>query len=412
MSEPQIVPPTPTVVVPSTGPVDNSPGLEQVQRAFDRAYPDMNPKATAAAAAAPPDAPPQPEPQPPPPPQAEPEMRKMPSFLEQQLTSEAPPKLPEPEPDADFPEDLPPEQKQSRIKGLREAYKKLKNENETLRSTPAQDDGQRQRMEALENRNKQMQAVLQRMGVEQHTEFQQQVIAPMTQAWQTAAGIVQEAGGDPEALARAVQLQGKEHFEALDEVFDELPESAKMEAHQAIAAYKRLDKVRQKALADAPKTYEALHKRDLEREYQNVNKQRAEMGNIFDDAVRTLREEAKVEVLQRSNDPDAKWWNDQADAVEGIARQLYMENTDMRKMAMAVLMAPMADVYRKLWMQERANNAKNNDMIKERYGAEPYIGSGGGNNGSPDLQMKEDLKRPFNEVFLREFHRAKARNNR
>ena len=335
----------------------------------------------------------------------------MPSFLEQQLGTvpEPPVKLPE-APIEDFPDDLPPEQKQSRIQGLREAYKRLKTEHETLRTqAPQQDEASKQRMAALEQRNAQMQEVLQRMGVEQHAEFQQQIIQPMTSAWQTAAGIVQEAGGDPEQLARAVQLHGKEHFEALDEVFEELPESAKMEAHQAIAAYKRLDKARQKALAEAPKTYEALHKRDLEREYQNVNAQRKEMANMFDDAVRTLREEAKVEVLQRTTDPESAWWNEQGDSIVNTAKQLYLENTDMRKMAMAVLLAPMADAYRKLWIQERMKNQKTEGMIKERYGAEPYVGSTGGGNGS-EAQMKEDLKQPFDKVFLREFHRAQARN--
>lgn len=333
----------------------------------------------------------------------------MPSFLEQQIAPDAPAPTPE-QAIEDFPDDLPPEQKQSRIKGLRDAYKRLKQEHESLRQTPQSDDATRQELERVQGQNRQMQEVLSRMGVEQHSEFQKQVIAPMTHAWQTAAGIVQEAGGDPEQLARAVQLHGKEHFEALDEVFDELPESAKMEAHQAIAAYKRLDKVRQNALANAPKTYEALHKKDLERQYQNVTEQRKEMANLFDDAVRTLREEAKVEVLQRTTDPEANWWNEQGDSIVNVAKQLYLENTDMRKMAMAVLMAPMADVYRKLWMQERMNHQKTNDMVKERYGAEPYLGASGGGNGAGDPQMKDDLKRPFNEVFLREFHRAQARN--
>lgn len=410
MPESTIVPPTPTVVVPSTPePGDTSPGLEQVQRAFDRAYPDRG----AQAPAAPVDAPPAPEPQPPPPPTQEaPQERRLPSFLEQQLTGtveEPPVKLPE-APVEDFPDDLPPEQKQSRIQGLREAYKKLKAEHEAARNQqPQQDEATKQRMAALEQRNAQMQGVLQRMGVEQHSEFQQQIIQPMTNAWQAAATIVQEAGGDPEQLARAVQLHGKEHFEALDEVFEDLPESAKMEAHQAIAAYKRLDKVRQNALANAPKTYEALHKKDLEREYANVNQQRKEMANLFDDAVRTLREEAKVEVLQRTTDPESAWWNEQGDSIVNTAKQLYLENTDMRKMAMAVLLAPMADAYRKLWIQERMKNQKTEGMIKERYGAEPYLGAGGGGNGT-EASMAEDLKKPFSQVFLREFHRAQARN--
>jgi hypothetical protein len=409
-----IVPPPP--VIKQGEQVDNSPGMEQVQRAFDRAYPDTThrseDKDQKSEVRNQPETPPAPESAPPPPPAAEPPVEgKLPNFLEEALRVETGQEKPAPveKPvDEEWPEELPQTEKQSRVKGLRDAYKKLKGEVETLRTRPAQDEATTARLQQLERQNQEMGQVLTRMGVETHQEFQRNVIQPMTAAWQQAASIVKDAGGDPQELARAVTLQGKAHFEALDEVFEGLPESAKLEAHQAIANYKRMDQVRQQALANAPKTFEALHKKDLERQYQNVTEQRNEMKKLFQEAGRKLREVAKVEVLQKSEDPDAAWWNKQAEEIEQNASNLYMENTDMEKMAYATWLAPMADVYRKLWITERLAHQKTAKNLKEHFGAEPYIGQSGGGEGAN--QMEEDLKRPFSQVFLREFHRARERN--
>lgn len=430
MPEPTLTPATPTIPQPDPG--DDSPGLEQVQAVFDRIYPDRNkaktepgnePPARSESPQPIPDQKPehkQEQPEVPLPPAAPPESEtgtKLPNFLEQALKVETgeqksgEPAAPETAPIEEWPEDLPVEQKQSRVKGLRDAYKKLKEEVKTLSTRPVQDEATLSRMRQLEAQNQEMNKALSRMGVEGHAEFQQQVIQPMTQAWQQAAQIIKDAGGNPQELARAVQLQGKAHFEALDEVFEGLPESAKLEAHQAIAAYKRLDKVRQQALQNAPKTYEALHKKDLERQYQSINEQRAEMKKLFQEAGRKLREVAKVELLQKSDDPDAAWWNKQAEEIEQNANNLYMENTDMEKMAYATWLAPMADVYRKLWISERMAHEKTAKNLKEKFGAEPYIGeSGGGPDTTPSGQLQDDLKKPFSDVFLREFKRQQARS--
>lgn len=393
--------------------MDLSPGMEQVQRAFDAAYPDIKkPAAPASSTPAPPEPQPQPEPQPEPKPPPETTEHKLPSFLEDALKLETPPAPPVPDPDADFPDDLPQEQKQSRIKGLRDAYKKLKGEVETLRRQPNRDSVEQQRLQWLEQQNRQMSEVLSRVGVEHSAEFQQKIIAPLTGSWNEAVKIVAEAGADPQQLAAAMSLQGRAQFEALDQLFAEMPESAKTEAHDALRTYRRYEEARQRAVANAPKTLENLRAHENQRQYHELQQQRGQMSQMFDRALTRLRDEAKVEVFMKTDEPDGKWWNDQGEQLIQQGRQLFLENTDMDKVALACLLAPTADAYRKLFIKSQQKVSELNKIIRERLGNEPTLSESSGNAGSltPDGQMQEDLKKPFSQVFLREFHKAQARN--
>lgn len=426
MADPVIVPPTPTVR--QGEPIDTSPGLEQVQKIFDQVAPAIKTEPTKKSAEKPVEKPAQAPAEPVTPPEktvtppAEPsktpadESHKLPSFLEEAIKVE-PSKQAEPTSEDEWPEELPAfktdEERKSRYKRWRDAHKALREEVKTLRSRPAQDEVSAQRLATLEAQNKQMGETLSRMGVEQHQEFQNNVIRPMSAAWNEASRIVKDAGGEPADLAKAMSLSGKAQFEALDALFEQMPESAKIEVQQQLSQWRRLNEARVQWLKDAPRTFEALRKKDLENQFQMVNKQRAEMEQLFENAVKTLREEAKVEVLRKTNDPETKWWDDQADAIVSQAKALYLDNTDMGKMAMAVVLAPMADAYRKLWLGEQAAHKKTKDLVKERLGGEPSITeSPGGANNTPEAQMKDDLKKPFSEVFLREFHRSQARNVR
>lgn len=391
--------------------------MEAVQRAFDSVYPDKTPKPPTETPPVPapeakPTTPPPPEV---PPPQTPPEEHKLPSFLEDALkleTTPPQPQAPAPDPEADFPDDLPQDQKQSRIKGLREAYKKLKGEVETLRKQPNRDPFEQQRLAFLEQQNRQMSEVLTRVGVEHSAEFQQKIIAPLTASWNEAAKIVAEAGADPQQLAAAMSLQGRQQFEALDQLFAEMPESAKTEAHDALRTYRRYEEARQRAVANAPKTLENIRAHETQRQYHELQQQRGQMEQMFERALTMLRDDAKVEVFQTTNEPEGKWWNDQNAQVVNQARELFLKNTDMNKVALACLLAPAADAYRKLFIKSQQKVGELNKIIRERLGNEPNLSESSGNAGNltPESQAQDDLKRPFAQVFLREFHKQQGRN--
>lgn len=431
MANPQIIPPPPTITQPSTPGSDDSPGMEAVQAAFDKVLPAIKSRPSTAKAAEPPKepvAPPQktetPPPevappdtqQPPPDTSKEPskESHEIPSFLEEALRGE--PSQAQPSTEDEWPEELPafktPEESKARYKKWRESYSRVKSELQTLREKPTLNAEQMGRLEYLEGQNKQMTEILSRVGVEHSVEFQNNILRPLHTAWNDAVRIVRDAGGDPQALAKAMTLNGKAQFEALDNLFEEMPESAKLEAHDALRTYRRFEDARKAAIANAPAALEGIRKRETERQYQVLQQQREEMKNLFDSALTKLRDEAKLEVLLKTDTPDGQWWNEQGDNIVKQARELYLENTDLNRVAMACLLAPTADVYRKLFLRSQKKVGELQKLINERISSEPNLTERGGpgNMQTPDAQLKDDLNRPFSEVFLREFHKAQARN--
>jgi hypothetical protein len=423
MPEPTIVPPTPTINQGSDPAAAADAALGQsVQTIFDRIMPPASPKASQDESVPPP--PPQEPPKPPPPVPIEPPVptepvppptqiptspepeRKLPSFIEQALKVE-PAEAPA-APVDELPENLehlPPEEHKQRWQKFRGAFNALKEENKTLKNRPPVDEPTKARLDYLENENKGLTNRLNQFSIETNQDFQKNVIQPMQGAWYKAAKTMQEAGGDPAALAKAMSVSGLAQYQALDEILSDLPESAKAEVNGALTAYRQLDEVRRHALADAPRTIQELNKRNMERQMEAISKQKTEMGVLFDEAVRKLRDEAGVEVLRRSDDPESQWWNQQGDEMIQTARALYLDNADLGRMAMACVLAPMADTYRKLWFQERDARLKAEGTLKQKFGAEPSLSeSGGAVPVQGATAMRDDLKRPFDQVFLDKFH--------
>lgn len=432
MPESTIVPPTPTVTQPSqpaapVAPPPAQPGhdsVENVQNIFDRVFPMKGDKpAPSAAPETPkPETPPVDRAEPPTPPETPlPEPKKddpdkLPSFLEEALKVDKPKTpartAPESDVETEWSEDLPPEQKQSRIKGLRDAYKRVKEELGTLKSRPPIDQAALDRLGYLEAQNKQMAEVLSRVGVEHSAEFQQQIMRPLYASWGEATRIVKESGGNPDDLRAAMSLNGRAQFEALDALFADMPESAKAEAHDALRNYRRYDMARAAALADAPRTAQALQVREQQRQYQEMGRARNEMTQMFDNALATLRDEAKVEVFLKTNDPETAWWNEQGENVINQARNLFLENTDLNKVAYACLLAPAADAYRNLFMKAQKQVADLKQIIREKGWNEPNLSESSGNASArtPESKVQHDLSRPFAEVFLEEFHNQQRRS--
>lgn len=423
MADPVIVPPIPTIT--QTHSPDTSPGMDQLQKAFDQVLPEIKTEPSKKTPAPVTTEPVKPKEVPPEPvkPAKEPEKPAaqepakesqfdVPSFLEEALKSE-PSQAKEPE---EWPEELPDfknsEEAKARYKKWRDTYQSQKSELKKLQQKPTLDSNQLARMEQLETQNREMQKVLERIGVEQSTEYQRTIIQPLLRSWQEAAKIVKDAGGDPDALARAMSLGGKAQFEALDELFQDMPESAKIEAHDALRTYRRYEEARRQTLANAPAAAQEIRKREADRQVQELNRQREDMKTIFEKQVARLRDDAKLELLLRTDKPEGKWWNDQGERIIEDGRSLFLENTDMDKVAMACVLAPAADAYRKLWLNSQKKVGELQKIINEKIGNEPNLSESGGSQGIPtsDQQLKDDLKQPFANVFLREFHRAQARS--
>lgn len=426
MADPVIIPPAPTIKQGES--LSDSQAAESIQKTFERLTAVKTEPTPRANAEPPSPAPPVP---PPPAPEAEkpapqetpptpapgderPEIRDdVPSFLEQALRGEEPTPSAAPAED-EWPEELPtfktPEESKARYKKWREAHKAIRDENKRLKETPPVDAEVQQRMEVLQSQNREMANALSRFGVEQSEEFRQNIMSPLYAAWGEATRIVQQNGGDPNSLAKAMTLNGKAQFEALDDIFSEMPESAKAEAHDAIRTYRRYEKARQEAVKNAPQALEGIRKREIEREMAQVNRQREDMKGIFERAAKSLREDAKLEVLLRTENPEGGWWNEQGDKIVKQARDLYLENTDMNRVAVACLLAPAAEAYRRLWLNSQKKIGQLNKALNERIGNEPNLSESSGSQTmlTSEQQLKDDLKKPFHEIFLREFHKQQG----
>ena len=312
-------------------------------------------------------------------------------------------------PAEDFPEELPQgqngEEVKSNWKRLREAYKTAAEKVKALEAKPAADPELQTRLTKLESDNKQMAEILAKTSIEHDPRFQNDVIRPLNASWNDAVRIVKEAGADPAELQRIVTLKGKAQYEALDQLFEGMPESAKLEATTALRQFKHFSEVRRNALQNVGQTAEQLRQQEAARMIQ-VNKQvREQMDESYTNAVNLLRDKGKVFLLQKTEDPNGSWWNEQVDKIVNGGREFYLNNTDMDKAARAMVMSRMVDPLMKLLQAERAARIKNEKIIKERLGSEPSLSESGGNirNGGPP-----DLKEPFNVAFMRELQKQHA----
>jgi hypothetical protein len=244
------------------------------------------------------------------------------------------------------------------------------------------------RVEQLERENRQISEVLQRTALQNHPEFVQNITAPRNQAMTEASELIKDAGGDPESFRNAMALSGKAHFDAMEEILRDLPESAKVEVGAAIREVRRLNTIEKQTLDNAQVNLTELTKRDLASQQQYLAEQQQQHKAIFTKALEHLREKDGLEVLQRTDDPKAAWWNEQGNKIQQIAEHLMFENADMGKVATACVLAASADVYRQLFRKANQRALAAEKRLKAINDASPNLRDGG--SGGSDLPIDEN----------------------
>lgn len=327
---------------------------------------------------------------------------KLPSFLTETIS------VPETETKSEeLPDELPAEVKDEKVrenwKKARVAHKgeieKLTKKIETLEAKGKEvPEATTARLQQLEEQNQQMSQILQRVGVETHQKFQQQVIAPLQGAYSEAKAIITTAGGDPAALDHALSLSGRSQYDALDEVYSSLPESAKIEAQEAIRTFRKYNEIRLRELANAPKTLERLRQQDLVEQSRGLENQKHEMENLYDSIVEEYKNNG-IEILKPTDDPDSKWWNDIAPQVVQGGRQTFLDSHDMKDVAKAAFWGKAGPIYQKLFQYMVKKQSVTDQQLREIQDAGPTVrdSSGGGVTSNYD----EDLKKPFADVFIK-----------
>lgn len=411
---------TATLEPPAPAAETQPSALNLVQNAFDKAVPLKPRKGEVKSADKPVEAPKPPieqpkptEPEPEPlKPAAEQKELKLPSFVLGE-EKEAP-KEPEIKLD-DLPKEPPStasENEKINWKKTRTLLEKQDAELKTLREKQAlkEEKGKdlspidQARLKQLEDENTQLKNEFKRVGLQQDPTFIAQVIQPLRATYSEAKRIIKDSGANPEQLDKALMLTGKAHYDAMDEILGELPESAKGELTSVMRDYRRYAQARAEAVANAPKVYEELQKQNLQNQRQYLETQKGDMEKLFENRVKFLRDNG-LETLMESQEEDTKWWNEIPQKVKATAKKIALENQDMDVVMDASILAASAITYRDLYRksEERARNAEKE--LKAIKGAEPRITDA----GSMEATEKVDMKEPFESVFLRTLRKTAGR---
>lgn len=344
---------------------------------------------------------------------------KVPSFItaEPEKTEEKPP---EPEIKLeDLPEEAPEgsdEKTKINWKNTRTLLKKQADELSELRQKQSQkQDAGRElseadaaRLKQLEDENTGMRQQLERVGLQNHPRFMQEIIVPMQQTYGEAKRIIKDAGGDPSALDRAVTLTGEAHYRAMDEILAELPESAKGEITTTMRDFRKLAQARSQAIANAPKALEELRRQDLIQQRDALDGMKHDMEKLFDERVSVFRDQLKFEPLIETTEKDAQGWNEIPKNVLATARKIALESQDPKVAMDASILAASAGTLRDLWLRaekrvtaesERADKAEKE--LADIKGTEPTIRD----SATISRPEKVDLDEPIGKAFIRELNR-------
>lgn len=216
-------------------------------------------------------------------------------------------------------------------------------------------------------------ARLERTDLMASPRFQKQFMDPHNKVLAKAQGIVKDAGGDIAAFTNALALQGLPRAERLDEIRAAIP-SETMRG-QLDLLIRDIDDKRveiNEQLQNARTTAAEQRKQDLIEKQRNGEKSVSEMKSLLGAARKSLLEEAGWSILQKSNDPNFKWWNEDIDRADAASEEILFRGGPDQA-ALAAVLAPHAlRLHTLLGNTQEALRAAN-DEIAELKGASPRM---------------------------------------
>lgn len=272
--------------------------------------------------------------------------------------------------------DAPTEKARIDMGKFRDRYAEFKKENQELKArpaAPAEDPAQQTLVSELTKRAEEAEQRLERFDLMASPKFQREFIQPRAKAFQTAQGIVKEAGGDIALLERAMALGGKARTELLDEIRESIPsEMMRGRFDRQIEAIDAKTAEINERLADSKRAIEESRREETVQSHEQREKQKKQLEGLLGSAIRDLEENLGLEVLHKVGKPDFKWWDDQKDEILSVAREIYLDATP-EKAALASVLAASAGPYRSMWQAERDARLAVEAENRELKGADPSI---------------------------------------
>lgn len=238
--------------------------------------------------------------------------------------------------------------------------------------------------------------IVSRARLEDHPDFRREFIDGRAKVVTKAQAIVEESGGDKDAIALALNLRGKARADAIRDAAGDLDPFQAARLGRAIDELTDLDERADVKRADSAKAYEEM--RDVER--KRDSEARANLAKTkfleFDDTSRSLK--AELEVLNRADGHDE--WNARAEAILRDAKAAVEANphTNIR----AEIEARALPVYRQLFIEAddkvsayESKIAELESELKSIHGKSPGLAS--------RAAGQEGAKKSFSETLASAF---------
>lgn len=327
----------------------------------------------------------------------------LPSFL-----SPAPEEKPTETKVDEWPEELPgekDEKKQADYKKWRQQYQargteaaQLKAENEGLKKRTGSNDPEIQnRLKQLETENGQYKEKFDKVYVESSDWYQNTYVKPREQAVNSVKQIVKDVGGDVDSIDKIFNMNGKAYWEELENLSVGLPESAKIQLNNLVNGIRSGDQQRDQVLAQSKQTAEQLRQHELQNQKHRLQQDVTQTKTMLGELISDMRGKG-LEVLQRTTDPKAQWWNTEVvDVIEKGAEDALLNNPDPRKLAAAVVLGYSADQYRTMWQKSENGRLALQKRLDAIDAASPSLEDGSG--GMPNGSTVPDAKKPLKDIF-------------
>jgi len=267
--------------------------------------------------------------------------------------------------------------KKADLRKFRDQLATLKTENLTLKSRPVVPTDDPEIKTVLDMTTKERDEALSRLeryDLQASPAFQEKYMKPRQQKFDDAYRLVKDAGGDADALGRAMPLVGAQRIEALEEIARGI-QSPMMRGRfeRLIEGIESDSRVINEKLANAKQFAQEEAKNETIRRHEDNEKMAKEWVSLLGAARSDLLENIKLETLQKVNKPEFEWWDNQVDEIDAVAQEILLKSSP-QKAAIAAYLAASAGPLRSMWQAERKRANALDKENRELKGADPKLG--------------------------------------
>lgn len=259
---------------------------------------------------------------------------------------------------------------------FRDQLAALKTENQTLKArptAPAEDGDTKTVLEQTTKERDELLARLERYDLQASPAFQEKFMKPRQQKFDDARNIVKEAGGEADALVRAMSLTGKARMDALEEIAEAIPQQImRGRFERLIEGIDNDTRIINEKLTNAKQAAQEEAKNETIRRHENNEKAAKEWKALLGAARSDLVENVKLETLVKMGKPEFEWWDKQVDEIDEVAEEILLKSTP-QKAAVAAYLAASAGAFRSMFQAERKARLASDARVRELEGAEPTL---------------------------------------